>query len=110
MLRPVSWARARNCRSWRSDFVSPSLGTLAHQPSIPILESGAPEERLEASDLEAQGVEEKPLQCCVYCVVRSSSKRMRLALRRLEAFKALCLADTAVSSTWLPQCQLSTEL
>ena len=49
-------ARARDCRSWRSDFVSPSVGTLAHHPSIPVLQSDAPEARLEASDLEAQEV------------------------------------------------------
>ena len=56
MLRPVGRARARNCRSWRSDLVSPSLGTLAHHSTIPVLQGGAPEERLEASDLEAQEV------------------------------------------------------
>ncbi|DBA98833.1 TPA: hypothetical protein ACH3X1_014595 [Trebouxia sp. C0004] len=73
---------------------------------------GAPEKRLEASDLEAQEVrgqalatlrpkksEDGPLRCCICWVARSSSKRMRLALRRLEALKALCLADTMVSAT-----------
>ena len=35
---------------------SPSLGTLAHHSTIPVLQGGAPEERLEASDLEAQEV------------------------------------------------------
>ena len=54
MLRHVGWTRARNYRSWCSDFVSPSLGTLAHHSTIPVLQDGAPEERLEASDLEAQ--------------------------------------------------------
>ena len=56
MFRPVGWARARNCRSLRSDFVSPSLGTLAHHSTIPVLQVGTPEERLEASDFEAQEV------------------------------------------------------
>ncbi len=42
---------------------------------------------------------DRPLRCCICWGVRSSSKRMRLALRRLEALKALCLADTVVSST-----------
>ena len=57
MLRPVGWARARNCWSWRSDFVSPSLGILAHHSTIPVLQGGAPpKSRLEASDLEAQEV------------------------------------------------------
>ena len=56
MLRSVGWARARNCKSWRSDFVGPSLCTLTHHSTIPVLQGGAPEERLEASDLEAQEV------------------------------------------------------
>ena len=56
MFRPVGWARATNCRSWCSDFVSPSLGTLVHHSTIPVLQVGTPEKRLEASDFEAQEV------------------------------------------------------
>ncbi len=45
---------------------------------------------------------DRPLRCCICWGVRSSSlKRMRLALRRLEALKALCLGKLNQNCPWL---------
>ena len=44
MLRPLGQARAGNCMSWHPDPVTLSLDTLAHHPTIPVLQGGGPNE------------------------------------------------------------------